>query len=387
MDQSYQVIRRISAGDGLEGDLHEFLITPDNTALLTIYERTDADLSSVDGPMDGKIWDCLFQEIDLETNRTIFQWRASDHFDFSDTFRSLYGMGNDDSHWDWFHINSVEKDERGNYLISSRYTHSLAYIDGQDGQVLWNLGGKLNDFEDLSDGRALSFAGQHDARWHENQTVITLFDNGADYDTHSADSSRGMRIGVDVEGKMVDLLQEYVNSDRTLSKSQGSMQTLSNGNVLLGYGFNAFVTEFDARGKVLCEMHLTPSASTGTGDVQSYRAFKQAWKGYPNTSPSIALGSGKVYLSWNGATEVAHWVLKAGDDETAVDGYRDIATFPKTGFETQWRVERGQVVDGYVVAMALDSEGTLLGMTEAIEFEEEDVSIQPPVAPHSRYGN
>jgi hypothetical protein len=26
------------------------------------------------------IWDSLFQEIDIETNELLFQWRASDHY-------------------------------------------------------------------------------------------------------------------------------------------------------------------------------------------------------------------------------------------------------------------------------------------------------------------
>ena len=43
-DSSYRTVRRVQAGRGLHGDLHEFLITPRGTALLTSYVVRRADL-------------------------------------------------------------------------------------------------------------------------------------------------------------------------------------------------------------------------------------------------------------------------------------------------------------------------------------------------------
>lgn len=376
LNQAYEIIRRVSPGYDLEGDLHEFIITDKNTAIMTIYQRLDADLSPVGGPADGRIWDSLFQELDLDTNQVLFQWRASDYLEFGDTYRSLNGDGTGDDHWDWFHLNSIDKDDLGNYLISARYTHSLMYIDGGDGHIIWTLGGKRNDFEDLSEGRALNFAGQHDARWHENQAVITLFDNGADYDTHMAKWSRGLRLGVNIANRTVELLQEFIDPGKTLTVSQGSMQVLSNGNVLLGYGFNAYVTEFDSEGNALCDMHLSPKAFYDSGDVQTYRAAKHAWQGFPSYPPSIAVGSRDVFLSWNGATEVHEWVLKAGDDDhMELSEYRHVASIPKHGFETQIALYNGQISEKFIYAVALDADGAILAETDTVEFDSEDVSI------------
>src|SRR6476469_3658451 len=53
LDDSYRVIARVPAGGGRQSDLHEFLITPQNTALLTSYEVRDADLTAVGGPPNG----------------------------------------------------------------------------------------------------------------------------------------------------------------------------------------------------------------------------------------------------------------------------------------------------------------------------------------------
>src|SRR5580700_7254990 len=63
-DASYRTIRRVQAAAGLRGDLHEFVITPRDTALLTSYVIRNADLSSVGGSRKGTIQDAIFQEID-----------------------------------------------------------------------------------------------------------------------------------------------------------------------------------------------------------------------------------------------------------------------------------------------------------------------------------
>jgi hypothetical protein len=53
LDSSYRELTRVRAGNGYRGDHHEFLITPEDTALITIYHKVPMDLSSVDGPKEG----------------------------------------------------------------------------------------------------------------------------------------------------------------------------------------------------------------------------------------------------------------------------------------------------------------------------------------------
>ena len=52
-DDSYREIARVLAGNGYRGDLHEFIITPQDTALLTAYIPMRTDLSSMGGPGDS----------------------------------------------------------------------------------------------------------------------------------------------------------------------------------------------------------------------------------------------------------------------------------------------------------------------------------------------
>jgi hypothetical protein len=49
-DGPYREIAWVRAGNSLRGDLHEFLITPQDTALLTAYATARTDLSPIGGP-------------------------------------------------------------------------------------------------------------------------------------------------------------------------------------------------------------------------------------------------------------------------------------------------------------------------------------------------
>ncbi len=68
-DDSYREINRVRAGNGYRGDLHEFLITPQDTALLMAYEAVRMDLSAVGGPQDGVVLDGIAQEVDIAPAR------------------------------------------------------------------------------------------------------------------------------------------------------------------------------------------------------------------------------------------------------------------------------------------------------------------------------
>lgn len=141
LDQSYQSIYNVSViHDNYTAvgtvdsssfvswlDIHESTMTSDSTMLLTGYNVTQADLSSVGGPKDGWIADSLFYEIDVKTNEILFRWSAKDHVDqipLKDVqpFYPIHDWGhNKSAPYGYFHINSVENFQDGSFLISSRY--------------------------------------------------------------------------------------------------------------------------------------------------------------------------------------------------------------------------------------------------------------------------
>lgn len=105
--------------------------------MFSVFAASPADLRVAGGFKNGWIWDGVFQEVDIETNKLLFEWRASDHFSFEEVERGREGNGDSaDQPWDFFHINSVDKDERGNFLVSSRYMNCLVYIDGRTGDII-----------------------------------------------------------------------------------------------------------------------------------------------------------------------------------------------------------------------------------------------------------
>ncbi len=52
-DSSYGTVATITGGNGLQADLHEFVITAQDTALITAYRPVTTDLSSLGGPAKG----------------------------------------------------------------------------------------------------------------------------------------------------------------------------------------------------------------------------------------------------------------------------------------------------------------------------------------------
>ena len=245
-------------------------------------------------------------------------------------------------------------------------------------------------FRDLSDGKALGFMYQHDARWQDDYTTITIFDNGAEDNHYVEPYSRGIRIRVDQAAMTVELLTEYINPQHIYGMSQGSMQVLPNGNVLLGYGNTGAMTEFAANGTVLCDVHFGPQAWFGSGDIQSYRTFKFDWVGRPDSKPDVAvvvddqdedlaaaansggnLTTTSFYVSWNGDTEVRRWVLEGTDN---VDGgkWTVLDDVQRDGFET--RFVMGAAYPHFVKAKGLDRNRKVLTETESWNWKQRKAS-------------
>ncbi|GAB7354576.1 hypothetical protein MBLNU459_g5025t2 [Dothideomycetes sp. NU459] len=425
LNSSYHEVAKISALNDLAADLHEMVITPEGTAILSIYQ---ALATSDDKGRRLHIWDCLFQEIDIATNQLVFQWRASEHHKFEESFRE---QGNDGTRntnpWDWYHLNSVQKDEYGNYLVSARYTHTITYVKGVTGDIIWVLGGKRNMFEDTTGGSAVSFASQHLAQMHPltafpnllkeeiilhgpekdkdgvTKQLISLFDNGRDDKTVTHKVSRGLLVEVtypSVQGDAPSSLaastsgdlrerslkytvrevKSYDHPEDIASESQGSFQVIPSvldghdPNVLLGYGRQAVWTEFSAEGDVICDTHFATERALHELDAQSYRVLKFPWTGQP-AEPPVAVVSvqSSVFVSWNGATEVDTWVLQHANSSAETDSrgkvdvkWVDYDTIEKTTFETEIYLYCD--VGRFLRVLALHKTGDIIGTSNTMDL-------------------
>ena len=349
MDDRYRKIATVQAGNGLHGDIHEFLITPENTALITVYREIAYDLRPWGGEKEGALDEGVVQEIDIATGRVVFEWHSADHVDPTESYESL---PKDASAWDYFHVNSIEPDGPGRLLVSARHTHAVYSIRKSDGTVLWRMGGKESDF---TMGPGTRFAWQHDAR-RQPDGSITLFDNAAS-DPGKA-RSKVLVLRVDEQRRTVTLARSFVRSPPLLSTSQGNAQSLPGGHVFVGWGSKPLATEFDRSGNVVFDLRF------GVGRVDSYRAFRFSWKGLPTTRPALALRPAgdrtTVYASWNGATEVARWRILAGDDASHLS---PVLTVAKNGFETHVTVS--STAETFAVE-ALAAGGIVLGRSAPV---------------------
>ena len=351
-DDSYHEISRVSAGDGLRGDLHEFHITPEDTALLTAYAEVPADLSPAGGPVYGAAWDGIAQEVDIESGEVLFEWHSLDHVGLEESYVAppedpAYGH-------DYFHINSIDVDYDGNLIVSARNTCTVYKIDRESGRVLWRLGGKRSDFE-MGEGTSTAF--QHDARRHEEGT-ITIFDNGAHPQVH--EQSRAILLRLDEEEMRSTLLREYTSPEKIVATSQGSAQLLSNGNVFVGWGSAPYLSEFSRDGGLLLNAAFPP-------ECESYRAFRFPWSGHPTDAPALAARRSSedrvgLHASWNGATEVAAWEVISGPRPNRLE---PLGSVPRDGFETAMLA---QTTDPYVGVRARDSSGGILGTSDPVEL-------------------
>jgi outer membrane protein assembly factor BamB len=344
LDHSYREIKRVRAGNGYEGDHHEFLITPEDTALITIYNKVPGDRIPVGDPVEGNVLDGIAQELDIETGEVLFEWHSLEHVGLDESYTKPY---------DYFHINSIEVYDRDHLLISSRTTSTVYKVDRKTGEVVWRLGGKKSDFE-MGQGTRTTF--QHDARRHPDDT-ITIFDNG---NVNTVEQSRGIAVEVDEDAMNASLISEYTHPDKLLSDTQGSVQVLPNGNVLVGWGSAPYFSEFSRDGKLLFN-------ATFPTESETYRAFRFPWSGQPADAPAVVAEPGAddevtIYVSWNGATEVATWQVLAG---SGPDELEPLETAPRKGFET---VITLRITDPYVGLKAMNGSGKVLATTKAIKL-------------------
>ena len=292
----YKQIAAVHAGNGLSADGHEFLITPQNTALILAYTTSTADLTSIGGPANQTVIDGVVQEINIKTGKVLFEWDSADHVPYSQSEQPLPASAS--TPWDWFHINAVKLDTDRNLLIDARDTWTAYKVDRHDGQIIWQLGGKAsrNNFNiGAAPGQVLNKAGlitawQHDFEAQGND-IYTFFDNesagAANTGVGATDEfgvSRAVTVKVNPFTHTATLINSFDQPEGLIAPSQGNSQRTGDGNTVVGWGSLPYFSEFAPDGTLLY------NAQFPTG-VNSYRAYLFPWNppqggGGPSYDPS-----------------------------------------------------------------------------------------------------
>lgn len=347
-DTSYRQIARVRAGNGLKGDLHEFMITPRDTALFLAGGQAPAADASLATPPPWQIWDFAVQEMDIETGAILFDWHTRDHIDIAESLLAPPTSSN--GVYDYVHANSIEIDRDGNFIVSARNTSTVYKVDRNTGAIRWRLGGRRSDF---TIGAGVAFAWQHDARRQADGT-LTIFD-----DESAPGESRAIVLNVDETAMTATLEREYRHPQPILATSQGNAQVLRNGDLFVGWGSAGAFSEFRRDGS------LAFDASFPSG--QSYRCFRFPWTGSPVEQPALAVETDgtlavAAYCSWNGATEVSSWEILGGSHP---EGMVTVGEAARSGFETRMVVgDRGP----YFAALARGASGRVLGASSVVRL-------------------
>ncbi|KAK4941551.1 hypothetical protein LTR10_018570 [Elasticomyces elasticus] len=326
LDTSYRRLKEIHLDEHeWTWNMHEFLIYNESTSIGIMAERHLADVSSFNFPSSlAPIYETGFHEIDINTKKKSWAWRPLEvNITTAESMiqpPEAWRQNNPDHQqprWDCFHLNSIDKNAEGDFLVSMRYTSTIYKLSGKDGSVIWRLGGRHSDFT-----QDFSFSSQHFARFHSqsgNETIISFLDNASDDANRQPQTANTSSIKVvslydDGRTKKATLLKQFDRPDGGLTKLRGSAQALSNGGFAAGWSHSGYMNEFASDGRVVWEANFT------TDRFNTYRAYKFEFVGTPTEPPvlktfAVSKGDGEAlvnmstsfYVSWNGATEVQTW--------------------------------------------------------------------------------
>ncbi|CAG9955578.1 unnamed protein product [Clonostachys rosea f. rosea IK726] len=391
LDDHYRPVALVESLNHRLISIHEFKIVNERTALVEIYQPTAIDLTPYGGTGEENwIADGIFQEFDIATGKLIFEGHTLDWASPADSViplrsgRAFTGVNASDA-WDYFHINSVDKNNDGDYLISGRHMSALYKVNGSDGSLIWQLGGHKSTF-DLPEG--LDFGYQHDARFLNSSSdgmieTISFFDNSARSDRQRAGGvdrlhphSRARIVQLNNTDNTAKEVKTFIPPDMLSVPSQGNVQVLHNQNVFVNWGQEGAVTEFRPDGTPIFHAYLD-SGALAPG-VQSYRGFRYEWTGFSSETPAIvALTENKdttIYVSWNGDTVTTAWQFYyqcVGGANSRVLGARSLGEVERKSFETKLTVPSHKMQCGGegsgVYAKALDKSGNVLSTSTMVD--------------------
>ena len=306
VDESYRTVARLKGADGWLLTLHSLEIR-DGVAWVTANKNVKADLSGVGGVSHGVIMDSALQSYDLKTGKLLSSWSALEHIPMRDSETQPPPNG---FPWDAYHINWLHLLDDGKAFVSMRNMSAGYLFDLDSGKIEWTLGGKRSSFDLPPEAE---FEWQHNMVLKEDSTV-TLFDNhcceitGAGEYMPPTHGSRGLKLKLDEANRTATVEEQFSHGETFRSQYMGSMQTLPNGNVVHRLGPGAVHVGVHARGGARLRRRLPGAEHDLPRDGQGVgrAAGRAAARGGPQRGRQD-----EVYASWNGATEVASWSVRA----------------------------------------------------------------------------
>ncbi|OQE31914.1 hypothetical protein PENSTE_c001G02250 [Penicillium steckii] len=370
LDKYYKETHQVYQPDELHDfNMHEFNILPGGkSAVACTYHSQVVNLAEFGRPTEES-WVVTggFVELDMETSEVLSQWNSKDTIALTESnmfhsWDSPWGKPG----WDYVHINAVDKNEAGDFIISLRFTNTIYGISGETGKIMWRLTSAPEGDFDMD----FTFSKQHDVKFvSSNGThhVISMLNNASDERGNDETVSSVLYIEMDTVAMTARVINRINRPDSSLTRLRGSAQTLPNGNIFAGWSERGYQSEHASNGDVLMTARF---ASTR---YSTYRAYKSEFIGRPTTPPDVVssvYGTNDddtttiIHVSWNGATDVAGWNFYAKAYDRGGDVL--IGHAEKTDFETMY------LVDGYmdwISVEPVDAEGKAMGKSRVTRSE------------------
>ncbi len=320
-------------------DTHDIELWPNGHTLLFGQEFRTVDMSQEvpGGKPNANVTGNVIQELDAN-KRVVFEWHTFDHIAITNTFADMTQAS-----FDYAHINCVTIDPTDNNLLASlRTTSEIIKINRRNGQVMWRLGGKMNQFTFIAEhpeNAPFYTVGQHDVHRLANGNLL-YFDNGnisgGGITPSDRTYSRAVEYAIDEVAMTATLVWEFRHTPDISAPCTGSLKRMPNGNTFIDWGCAVptsgyIVTEVNPAREVVFEMKHRQ-----TGGLSSVMLggglTKQFWNDpvlvRSTTFPGIA--AGHTYDSSDAGASVTVNNL-SGPPESAlvVQRHLDAVRFPQ----------------------------------------------------------
>jgi len=303
VDNNFNYLRSYGTVNGYGTDDHELIVMKDSSYFLIGGATETVDMSRyvAGGNPSASVLDNVVQQF-TAADELIFQWRAWDYINIlgQQQFIDLTS-----ANFDFPHMNSIDVDDDGNILLSSRSTSECTKINRDTGDVIWRLGGTYSTLTFVNDPLN-GPSNQHGFRALGGGHYI-LFDDG---NLHNPPVSRAVEYVVDPVAKTATMVWEFRDTPDKYAYYMGNVQRLTNGNTHIDWVLGAYphAVEVDTNGVKQLEMSLTPQ-------YDLYRSWRAPWNGVVPVPYLIAESyPDNVTLIFNkfGDTNVSYYRIYGG---------------------------------------------------------------------------
>ena len=198
LDENYNEIKRIkhitSKGNEIKLENHGYMFIDDNHYILVGYET----LKVTKDEDNLYIYNCIIQEI--KEDKVLWEFNTKDYENLYD-YSTAENLDYNNPYQDYAHFNSMSIDIKDNNLLTSfRNIDAILKIDRTNGELMWILSGKGDQFN-LEDNQKTSK--QHSVL-SVGENKILLYDNG-----NNKQKSRIVEYTISNENKRLEKFEEY----------------------------------------------------------------------------------------------------------------------------------------------------------------------------------